>query len=223
MCHDPSRYHDPFEFRPERFLSNDGREPEPDPKRLIFGFARRYISVPRQLSLPLKIRFCRICPGKEFADVSLFIAISMILATFDILKAQDEFGRDVVPPVEYIPGVLKYVLCQNQASFWYLKSLGSHPKRFACRIVPRSENVAVLIKTVKNESAYDIDDSRNLPPSSIHWASLRATLEGEPLSSSFNFPFCMVLYRTRVAIDSHVDLCQRLLYSIPNLQLVLWI
>ncbi|KLO09944.1 O-methylsterigmatocystin oxidoreductase [Schizopora paradoxa] len=131
MCHDPSVYHDPFEFRPERFIPMGGRDPELDPKRLIFGFARR------------------ICPGKEFADMSLFIAFSMILAVFDISKAQDKLGREIVPLVEYTPGAL------------------NHPKRFECRILPRSETAVALIETVKNEGAYDLDDSGNLPPSNI--------------------------------------------------------
>ena len=41
MCHDPNVYHDPFEFKPERFLGVDGRAPEPDPSNLAFGFGRR--------------------------------------------------------------------------------------------------------------------------------------------------------------------------------------
>ncbi|KLO09941.1 cytochrome P450 [Schizopora paradoxa] len=131
MCHDPSRYHDPFEFRPERFLPDGERNTETDPKRLVFGFGRR------------------ICPGKEFAEASLFIAISMILTTFDISKAQDKLGREIVPRVENTFGAL------------------NHPKKFECRIMPRSENAVALIRTVKNESAYDLDDSGNLPPSNI--------------------------------------------------------
>ena len=42
MCHDPNVYHDPFEFKPERFLGTEGRAPEPDPSDLAFGFGRRY-------------------------------------------------------------------------------------------------------------------------------------------------------------------------------------
>lgn len=39
MSHDPEVYHDPFTFKPERFL---GPNPEPDPTQLVFGFGRRY-------------------------------------------------------------------------------------------------------------------------------------------------------------------------------------
>lgn len=38
MAHDPENYHDPFTFKPERFLG----EPELDPRLFVFGFGRRY-------------------------------------------------------------------------------------------------------------------------------------------------------------------------------------
>lgn len=49
MAHDPENYHDPFTFKPERFLGEDGREPELDPRLFVFGFGRRcecYITYP---------------------------------------------------------------------------------------------------------------------------------------------------------------------------------
>lgn len=39
MSHDPDVYRDPFTVNPERFLSEGGHKPEPDP--LAFGFGRR--------------------------------------------------------------------------------------------------------------------------------------------------------------------------------------
>lgn len=39
MSHDPDVYRDPFTVKPERFLSEGGHKPEPDP--LAFGFGRR--------------------------------------------------------------------------------------------------------------------------------------------------------------------------------------
>ena len=42
-----------MEFKPERFLETEGRDPEMDPHMLAFGFGRR------------------ICPGKDFAGISL--------------------------------------------------------------------------------------------------------------------------------------------------------
>ena len=53
MTHDPEVYHDPMAFKPERFLSHsdagngdgmrEGREPEPDPRGIVFGFGRRCV------------------------------------------------------------------------------------------------------------------------------------------------------------------------------------
>ncbi|KAI8625989.1 cytochrome P450 [Xylariaceae sp. FL1651] len=68
FTHDPERYHDPFVFKPERFLEREAHEPEtePDPKQFVFGFGRR------------------ICPGNILADNTLFLTIAQSLAVFRI-------------------------------------------------------------------------------------------------------------------------------------------
>ncbi|SJL03002.1 related to cytochrome P450 CYP2 subfamily [Armillaria ostoyae] len=68
MLHDPAVYDKPFEFRPERFIRMEGKEPEMNPHKMVFGFGRR------------------ICPGKLLADASLFISCAMVLAVFNISK-----------------------------------------------------------------------------------------------------------------------------------------
>jgi len=127
MCSDPSNYHDPSVFEPDRFLTLDGAEPEYDPRNLIFGFGRR------------------ICPGKEFANASAFIAMAMVIAAFDISKVKDEFGNDVELHNEYTTA-----------------SGLSHPKPFRCTIAPRSENVKALVRSVLIEHPYDRDDSKKI-------------------------------------------------------------
>ncbi|KAH9943944.1 cytochrome P450 [Amylocystis lapponica] len=105
FAHDPVAYPEPFEYRPERFLPAEGIEPQADPRRFVFGFGRR------------------ICPGQHFAETSLFLAISSILATFHISKARDSDGLEIEPHVEFTTTVT------------------SHVKPFACSIVPRAPDL----------------------------------------------------------------------------------
>nr|VWO96834.1 N/A [Ganoderma boninense] len=65
--HDPETFEDPDEFRPERFI-RDGKLDLSicDPSAFIFGSGRR------------------ICPGRYFAEASLFLNIASILHVFDI-------------------------------------------------------------------------------------------------------------------------------------------
>ncbi|KAF6811009.1 cytochrome p450 oxidoreductase [Colletotrichum plurivorum] len=86
---DPAIYQDPLEFRPERHLSIDSREPETDPRKLSFGFGRR------------------ICPGRVLAENSMFLTFAQSLAVFDISKKVVD-GKVVEPRVEFLPGVISH-------------------------------------------------------------------------------------------------------------------
>lgn len=59
----------------------------------------------------------RICPGKELAESTLFIAIAMTAASFDISKAKDESGQEIEPVHEYTPGLLRQVLRVSSGKF----------------------------------------------------------------------------------------------------------
>ncbi|KIM61701.1 hypothetical protein SCLCIDRAFT_865585 [Scleroderma citrinum Foug A] len=69
MLNDPHVYPSPTEFRPERFLVHDGKQPEQDPCTISFSFGRR------------------ICPGLQLADASVWLLTTMTLAVFDITKS----------------------------------------------------------------------------------------------------------------------------------------
>ncbi|GJE86537.1 cytochrome P450 [Phanerochaete sordida] len=89
ILHDPSLYANPFVFDPTRFLPEDGRAPETDPREYCFGFGRR------------------ICPGLHLADSSVYISCAMVLATFDISKSVEN-GEVVEPVVEYTSGTISH-------------------------------------------------------------------------------------------------------------------
>ncbi|KAI0634749.1 cytochrome P450 [Trametes polyzona] len=87
MLQDPSIFPEPDEFRPERYLNEDGGlrrlERHEDPAIIGFGFGRR------------------ICPGMFFAINSIFIGVATMLAVFDIRKSKDAQGKEIVPEVDF--------------------------------------------------------------------------------------------------------------------------
>jgi cytochrome P450 len=76
---------DPNAFIPKRFL--DGKIA--DPYSYAFGFGRR------------------LCPGKAFAEESLFILISSILATFQISPALDETRQEIPINPTFASGLVR--------------------------------------------------------------------------------------------------------------------
>ncbi|OAX32518.1 cytochrome P450 [Rhizopogon vinicolor AM-OR11-026] len=109
ITHDASLYPEPMTFNPDRFLATSDGPAQLDSSKIVFGYGRR------------------ICPGAHLAEVSMFLNIVGILATFNISKALDERGQEVEPLVGYTDGIT------------------SHPKPFKCCILPRSrENLAML-------------------------------------------------------------------------------
>jgi hypothetical protein len=51
-----------------------------------------------------------ICPGRYFADNSVWIVIATILSIFEIQRVKDELGNDIIPPVAFDTGLARYVL-----------------------------------------------------------------------------------------------------------------
>lgn len=80
IAHDETKYPDPEKFFPERFLAEDGSITPNDVEHLAFGFGRR------------------ICPGRHFADASVWSVIANVLAVFSISKSKDANGMEI--PVE---------------------------------------------------------------------------------------------------------------------------
>jgi cytochrome P450 len=45
----------------------------------------------------------RICPGRHFADATLFIAASSVLSVFNVTKAKDENGHEIPVNIAAMP------------------------------------------------------------------------------------------------------------------------
>ncbi|KAI0794213.1 cytochrome P450 [Fomes fomentarius] len=120
MSRDPETYPDPDEFRPERFLDEHGQldlKCTIDPASFAFGWGRR------------------ICPGRHFAEASMFILCASVLFAFDIKPPVDENGH----PVE-----IKYTMTAN--------AVVSHAGLYDFIIKPRSAQVAEVLRD-SNESS----------------------------------------------------------------------
>ena len=88
MLHDPQVYAHPHEFKPERFIAQEGKPVEPNPRLCFFGFGRR------------------ICPGKELADTTLWLEVAMVLAAFNVSKKRDAAGNEITPPGDYTSSII---------------------------------------------------------------------------------------------------------------------
>ncbi|KAH9856147.1 cytochrome P450 [Lenzites betulinus] len=109
MTQDPTLYPEPQAFRPERWLEMDAATAaQADPRRFVFGFGRR------------------VCPGRDFADAGVWLAMACVIALFDVGKAVDAYGHEITPPPEFTSGFVRRVLFP-------------HPKPFACAVRPRGD------------------------------------------------------------------------------------
>ncbi|TDL20291.1 putative CyP450 monooxygenase [Rickenella mellea] len=121
MLHNEKIYPNAFEFNPSRFLKTDGTgklmiNPDiPDPALVAFGFGRR------------------VCAGQHFADESVWIAIVSVLSVYDVSKAVDDSGQEIIPAVEYTTGLLSF------------------PEPFKCKITPRSPAAECLIRATTSD------------------------------------------------------------------------
>ncbi|CUA74191.1 O-methylsterigmatocystin oxidoreductase [Rhizoctonia solani] len=104
MSRNAEVYKNPEDFNPDRFL-----DPQV-PKIPAFGFGRR------------------LCPGIHYAEASIFITVTSILAAYTITKAKDENGEEITPSTEGVAESVVY-----------------HPKPFKCVFTPRSEKHRELI------------------------------------------------------------------------------
>ncbi|KAG2111960.1 cytochrome P450, partial [Suillus discolor] len=104
MSQNEQKYPNPSQFSPERFLDADGNLND-DTVNMAFGFGRR------------------ICVGRHFADASLWIAISSLLAVFTFSKRIGADGE----VIDFEPR--------------WSSGIAIHPLPFPCSITPRLRKV----------------------------------------------------------------------------------
>ena len=121
MTRDLSVYPDPSLFDPARFIETSGKEVQYDPRKIIFGFARRT------------------CPGNVLAESIIYSASVHCLATLDIQKALNKAtGEPVVPVYEYSTDHIVRCVVSFLHLFAHLKKY-RFLKFFDCSIKPRPQ------------------------------------------------------------------------------------
>ncbi|KAF8874943.1 cytochrome P450 [Infundibulicybe gibba] len=121
ILHNPEIYDQPSEFRPERFLKDGEIDLSIQSAEVAaFGYGRRKPFDRKPTG--------RICPGRHFADNSLYSLVSSVLSVFTISPAKDEHGNAIPIRLEVTSGFLSY------------------PVHFDCEIKPRSAAAEKLIR-----------------------------------------------------------------------------
>lgn len=87
--HDPQTYQNPESFDPTRFLGDNNRAKETDPRDYLFGFGRRT------------------CPGIHLAEATMWLACASVLASFDI-RPPEENGEPVLPEPRFMDGSISH-------------------------------------------------------------------------------------------------------------------
>jgi len=92
--------YDPQQFLPERFL--DKRSNAVDPARWAFGFGRRWVFLV-SVNDPSLTFLSSLCPGRDLAQSSVFIAATTIMKCFDL----SAFENDQIVP-EFDEHLVRY-------------------------------------------------------------------------------------------------------------------
>jgi len=70
ILHDPARYPEPDTFKPERFINPNGSLLDDPVLVSVFRYGKR------------------VCPGRHFAEATLFITVASLLSVFNVEKGE---------------------------------------------------------------------------------------------------------------------------------------
>ncbi|KAI0754716.1 cytochrome P450 98A3 [Daedaleopsis nitida] len=92
ISNDPRIYPEPDRFIPDRYLKDGNFDPNVrDPATIVFGFGRR------------------ICPGRYFAEATMFLFIASVLSAFEITPMVDDDGRPVHIQPRQATGIISHL------------------------------------------------------------------------------------------------------------------
>ena len=113
MSRNEDVYNESHRFYPERFQQSGTQNGViEDPRNIVFGYGRRYVQWPTAQVIWSKDECSRhpstrLCPGRLFADTTLFLAIAGIVATLNIDKARDSEGNVITPEAEFFSAFVR--------------------------------------------------------------------------------------------------------------------
>jgi hypothetical protein len=105
ILHDAEVYPEPEEFKPERFLTEDGKVKDDPLLVYAFGYGRRSVCALFSHHHECQPFLFSVCPGRHLVDSTLWILVVSVLTVFNVCKKIDLHGNEI--PVE---GVYKDAL-----------------------------------------------------------------------------------------------------------------
>ena len=90
----------------------------------------------------------RVCPGKAFAESSMFLLMSNIIATMDLTKALDETGNPITPTVEFDKSAVRcidFLRSRDDLLAVFTNLFARHIAPFKCNLRYRSEKARSLV------------------------------------------------------------------------------
>jgi hypothetical protein len=133
ITRDPDVYPEPEVFKPERFLNLNGTLRDDATLTSVFGFGKR------------------VCPGRHYVDVTLFIVAATLLSVFCIERRHDTEGPGVPFDYTYSGGLVRCI----ERFFWR----SSKANRYFLYPVARTRFRALSVQGINEQRSLLFADS----------------------------------------------------------------